>query len=162
MKKEDLHKALDDLGIKYQDNDTNDQLELMLNGYKAIEENKELKAELEKQNKEVENLSTEIGNLNEENHELQEQLEKQNEIIDKLNENVSDTDISKATGAPTVKVGDKHYVIPAPKASVPLRIADKLGVKELTVDAVKKDSKLAEKIVKMGLGFLVEVESNKK
>lgn len=134
MKKEDLQKALDDLGIKYQDNDTNDQLELMLNGHKAIEENKELKV----------------------------QLEKQNEIIDKLNDSVSNTDVSKDAGAPTVKVGDKHYKMPAPKASVPLRLADKLGVKELTVVAVKKDSELAKKIVKMNLGFLVEVESDKK
>lgn len=162
MKKEDLQKELTELGIKFQENDTNEQLSLMLNGHKAIEENKELKAQVEKQNKDVENLSTEIGNLNEENHELQEQLEKQNEIIDKLNDSVSNTDVSKDAGAPTVKVGNKHYKIPAPKASVPLRLADKLGVKELTADAVKKDAKLAEKIVKMGLGFLVEVESDKK
>jgi len=134
MKKEDLQKELDELEIKYQENDTNDQLALMINGHKAIEENKQLKIE-----------NNELAELN-----------------DGLNEQVSLMDASKPS-LHLVKVGNKTYHMPAAKMKLSKGVADQLKIEgdEVTRELVKNDKDLAKKLVeKIKSGFLVEVENN--
>lgn len=136
MKKEDLQKELDELGIKYQENDTNEQLTLMLNGHKAIEENKNLK----------------------------EDNEKLKELNGRLNEQVSLSDASKPT-LHLMKVGDKTYHMPAKSMTLSKRVADKLKLEDnvVTREIVKKDKKLAKALVEdIKSGFLVEVVESEK
>lgn len=132
MKKEDLQKKCDELGLKYQDNDTVEQLQHMIKGQEAIDKVAKLETELQ-----------EARDLNAE-----------------LNASISSSETEAKTGAPTVKHDGKVYSMPIEKMGLTVLSQKTLGVSgsQITREMVKKDKKLLAKLIETKSGFLVEVE----
>lgn len=154
MKKEDLHARCNELGIKYQENDTNEQLALMIAG-------KEAAAKLKTKDAEIQDLKTSheealkvkddrIAELETEAKEAATEIENMQKVVD---DSVKVKELalagSKTANLPTVKHKGKEYQIQYPK----LRI----GTTVVTAQEVADDSKLIASLLKEGSGMLKEI-----
>lgn len=129
MNKADTQKKCDELGIKYQDNDTKEQLDLMIEGVESRETIEHLKAEKE-------TLEAEKSALAEANEGLQAQLEQKDQEADNA-------------GKVLAKVGNKTYEVLGG-----VNLEGTLYPKE----ELAKNDKVLKQLVKMESGILKLVD----
>lgn len=166
--KAELQQQCDDLGIKYQDNDTNEQLELMIKGknlqnvvddlsFKLTEQQETidekaaeieaLDAQLAEQRETINVKSTEIESMSTKLAEQQEVMDAQNAQIDEL------TLVADASEKKILKLGDAVYEFVGKEHTLP-----GAGGKLVTYDDLKSDKALLKDCVKADYGFLRKIE----
>lgn len=101
----------------------------------------------------VEELKAQLAASQKAEQAAKEESEKAKTIIGQMSEQIAELDAQKSSKYPLVTVEKKKYHVVVPSF--------KVDGKVVTAADVQKDSALAKKLVKMGSGVLVEVETPK-